>query len=93
VKELGIGILEERCSNQFRAAFAVITDVKTTNSKDSAEREVESVPLPAWQRQVQERDLKQWGGLFSLFFPTVPIYHPPTSTFWPPEICNPMTPF
>ena len=89
----GGGILGESCSNKFRATFADITEVKIRNSKDSAEQEEESSPLPAWQRQAQGRELKQWGGLFSLILPTVPIYHPPTSTFWPPERCNPMTPF
>jgi len=54
---------------------------KKRNSKGPSEQEEESSPLPAWQRQAQGKELKQWDGLFSLIFPTVPIYHPPTSTF------------
>jgi hypothetical protein len=69
-----------------------MTEVKTTNSKVSAEQEDELSPLPARQRQAQWRELKQWGEPFSHILPTVPIFHhPPTSTFL--ATCNRMTPF
>jgi hypothetical protein len=39
VKESCSGILEDECHGQFRAMFAGVKEVKTTNSKGSAKQE------------------------------------------------------
>lgn len=66
-------------SRQVNCAVQALNKLKTTNSKGSAEQEDESSPFFCTTTPdrtpvcAQERQLEQWGGLFFLNLPTIPI--------------------
>jgi hypothetical protein len=66
-RNLVSGIHGERCHSQFRAKYADIKEVKTTNSKVSAKQENESSPHPPYHTKLAHSDFCLLGCLKDAF--------------------------